>query len=178
MPTHPDHAGGLAFLSLTQRRFGILFCALGCTFAGRVAGSMVFEGASLASFEFLMGGFVALSLILGLLPLMLLAPKLTKVRRAGLIEYGRIANQYTESFDRKWVHPVEPLSEPLLGTGDIQSLADLGNSYAIIREMAIAPITKRLTLQFALQAAAPLIPVIIAGTPTGKLVDTILRMVM
>src|SRR5215467_15760433 len=40
MPTHPDRAGGLDFLSLSQRRFGILFCALGCAFAGQVANRM------------------------------------------------------------------------------------------------------------------------------------------
>jgi len=30
IPTHPDRAAGLGFLSITQTRFGVLFCALGC----------------------------------------------------------------------------------------------------------------------------------------------------
>lgn len=178
IPTHPDHAAGLNFLSLTQRNFGILFCALGCTFAGRVANSLVFEGASLASFKFLMGGFVVLSLILGLLPLILLAPKLVKVRKAGLFEYGRLANTYTESFDRKWVHGMERPTEPLLGTSDIQSLADLGNTFAFIEGMTIAPITRNLILQLAGQAAIPLIPLIVFGTPTPELVRALMKMVV
>jgi hypothetical protein len=68
--------------------------------------------------------------------------------------------------------------EPLLGTGDIQSLADLGNSFTIVDEMKIAPINKRLIMQLAAQAAAPLLPVIIVGTPTAKLVNAILKMVV
>ena len=178
MPTHPDRAAGLDFLSLAQRRFGILFCAMGCAFAGRVANSMVFEGAPLASFKFLMIGFVALSLILGLLPLTLLAPKLARVRTAGLFAYGKLSNQYTRSFDQKWVHRDEPLSEPLLGTADIQSLADLGNSYSIVSEMTIAPITKKLVIQLAVQAAVPLVPVVVLGTPTTELVNSVLKMVV
>jgi hypothetical protein len=82
------------------------------------------------------------------------------------------------AFDLKWVHPTEPPSEPFLGTGDIQPLADLGNSYATIEEMSIAPITKMLTVQLAVQAGVPLIPVIILGTPTTELVNAILKMVV
>jgi hypothetical protein len=178
MPTHPDRAAGLDFLSLTQARFGILFCALGCIFAGQVVNSLVHEGAPLASFKFLMAGFLALSLIVGLLPLTLLAPKLMQVRRAGLREYGRLGHQYTEAFDRKWVHTQEQPAEPLLGTGDIQSLADLGNSYAVVQEMEIAPISKRLVVQLAVQAGLPLVPAIVLGTPTSELVNAVLKMVV
>jgi hypothetical protein len=178
VPTHPDHAAGLNFLGLAQRRFGILFCALGCAFAGRVANSMMFEAAPLGAFKFLMVGFVVLSILVGLAPLLTLAPKLARVRKAGLLDYGRLANRYTEQFDRKWVHPLQAPTEPLLGTADIQSLADLGNSFANVETMAIAPITKRLVIQLSLQAALPLIPVIILGTPTPELVHELLKMVV
>jgi hypothetical protein len=177
IPTHPDRTGGLGFLSLTQARFGIIFCATGFAFAGRVLNSVVHEGATLASFKFLMAGYVALSLIAGLFPLLLLGPKLARVRRKGLREYGRLGNQYTEAFDRKWVHHAQPAEEPLLGTADIQSLADLGNSYAVIEEMNISPITKKLTIQLVVLAALPLVPVILIATPTAELVNAILKMV-
>jgi hypothetical protein len=178
MPTHPDHCAGLGFLSIAQRRFGIIFCALGCAFAGRVANSMVFEGASVSSFKVLMLGYLVLSLIVGLLPLTMLAPTLMKVRRAGMVEYGRLANRYTVDFDRKWVHPSAPPQEPLLGTGDIQSLADLANSYAVAESMIIAPISKKLVLQLGVQAGLPLLPVIVMGTPTPELIHEVLKMVV
>lgn len=177
MPTHPDHAAGLNFLGSTQKRFGIIFCALGCSFAGRVANSVFLEKEPLGSFKVLMVGFVVLSVIVALLPLALLAPKLSKVRKKGLLEYGRLANSYTQQFDRKWVHYTERASEPLLGTGDIQSLADMGNSFAFVDAMTIAPITRRLALQLAAQAALPLLPLIILGTPAPELIRAVLKMV-
>jgi hypothetical protein len=177
MPTHPDHAAGVNFLAMTQKHFGILLCALGCAFAGRVANTMLFEGAPLTSFKSLMAGFVVLSLIVGLLPLTLLIPKLKKVRKAGLLAYGRFANSYTELFDRKWVHYVEKPSEHLLGTGDIQSLADLGSSFALIEGMRIAPISRKLVVQLGAWAAAPLVPLIILGTPLPELMHTLMKMV-
>jgi hypothetical protein len=177
-PTHPDHAAGLNFLGLAQKHFGILFCALGCMFAGRMTNDMVFEGAPLASFRFLMLGLIAMSVILGILPLLLLAPKLSKVRKTGLLEYGKLARSYTQSFDQKWVHYVEPPTEPLLGTADLQSLADLGNSFALVEAMTIAPITKILLIQLTIQAALPLLPVIILGTPTPELMRAVMKMLV
>ncbi len=177
VPTHPDHAGGLNFLGLAQRRFGVLFCALGCAFAGRMANSMAFEDATVGSFKYLIIGFMALCLLVGLLPLIWLSPRLVETRTAGLIEYGRLANNYTSSFDKKWVHCDEKPAEPLLGTGDIQSLADLANSFSIIDGMMIVPITKRLVIALAAQAALPIIPVIVLGTPVSTLVDAVIKMI-
>jgi hypothetical protein len=116
--------------------------------------------------------------MIALCPLALLAPKMAGVRRAGLREYSRLGTQYTEAFDRKWVRTTEPPAEPLLGTSDIQSLADLGNSFTIIEEMSLAPITKRLVVQLAVLAAAPLIPVILIFTPTSEIVNALVKMVM
>ena len=177
-PTHPDHAGGLNFLGLAQKHFGILFCALGCIFSGRMTNDMLFEAAPLSSFRFLVVGFIVLSLIVGILPLTLLAPKLSKVRKAGLLEYGKLAHSYTQSFDQKWVHYGERPTEPLLGTGDIQSLADLGNSFGLVEAMNIAPVTKGLLLQLGVQTALPLLPVIVLGTPTPELVRAVMKMLV
>lgn len=177
MPTHPDHAAGLNFLSITQVCFAILFCALGCSFAGHIANAVAHEGASLASYKFLIIGFIAMSVIIGLCPLALWAPKMMQLRWKGLREYTVLGNRYTQEFDRKWVHASRPPAEPLLGTSDIQSLADLSNSYAIIQDMSFAPITKQLVVQLIVAAGAPLVPVVIAVTPINAIVRTLLKMV-
>ncbi|HXJ88413.1 MAG TPA: hypothetical protein VMS18_16440 [Candidatus Binatia bacterium] len=178
VPTHPDHSAGLQFLSMSQKHFGILFCAFGCIFAGRVANSIVFEGVPLTSFKSLILGFIVLSVILGLLPLVLLVPRLKEVRKMGLLEYGRLANQYSKLFDRKWVHRTEQAQEPMLGSGDIQSLADMGNSFGFVDSMRIAPISKRLVFQLASQAIVPLVPVIVLGTPTPELMQAVMKMMI
>jgi hypothetical protein len=177
IPTHPDHVAGLEFLSRTQSRFAFLFLALGCSFAGNVANRIIHEGAPLTTFKVLVPAFLVLSVIFGVCPLALWAPRLLRVRKLGLRDYAKLGNRYTEGFDRKWVHSAEPPDEPLLGSADIQSLADLGGSFETIQQMSIAPITKGLVIQFAVLTALPLLPVAIYATPTGQLVKAILKMV-
>lgn len=177
MPTHPDHVAGLEFLSRTQSRFAFLFLALGCSFAGNVANRTIHEGAPLTAFKVLVPAFLVLSVILGVCPLALWIPRLLRVRKLGLRDYSKLGNRYTDSFDRKWVHFAKAPSEPLLGTADIQSLADLGGSFERVQQMSVAPISKGLVIQFAVLAGLPLLPVAIYVTPTGELVKAILKMV-
>jgi len=178
LPTHPDRSAGLNFLAMTQKHFGILLCALGCSFAGGVANAMVFEGKPLSHFEPLMAGFLVLCVIVGLSPLVSLSPKLLKVREQGLLEYGRFAKSYTESFDQKWVHSAAKPSDAMLGTPDLQSLADLGNSFAFIVNMRKTPISRRLVQQLAGWTVIPLVPIIIFGTPTADLVREVMKLIM
>jgi hypothetical protein len=177
LPTHPDRMAGLEFLSRVQSRFGILLCALGCAFAGNVANSIINEGAPLSAFKILAPAFVVLAALVGILPLVVWLPRMAHVHRVGLEEYGRLGSRYSRDFDHKWVHTTEPPSEPLLGTADIQSLADLNSSYEAVAEMSITPITKKLMVQLAILAALPLIPVAIYATPTATLVKAIMKMI-
>ena len=41
-----------------------------------------------------------------------------------------------DEFDDKWLRGRAPADEPLIGSADIQSLADLGNSYEVVRDHA------------------------------------------
>ena len=66
-------------------------------------------------------------------------PHLARARRQGLGDFGRLANRYVTEFDEKWMHGARLPDEPLLGSADIQSLADLGNSFSTVREMRLVP---------------------------------------
>ena len=177
MPTHPDRVAGLEFLSRTQSRFTFLSLALGCSFAGTVANRIIHEGEPITTFKVLVPAFLVLSVIFGICPLALWIPRLLRIRKVGLRDYAKLGDRYTEGFDVKWVHSAKPPDEPLLGTADIQSLADLGGSFERIQEMSIAPITKGLVIQFVVMAGLPILPVVIYATPTGELVKAILKMV-
>jgi hypothetical protein len=142
-----------------------------------MANSIIHEHVTLPSFKFLMAVFLVLSVILGICPLIVWAPKLARVRRMGLREYAKLGTTYTDAFDRKWLHHAEPPAEPLLGTADVQSLADMGASYDLVRQMSIAPITKGLAVQLAVLAALPLIPVVVYATPTAAIVNAIMKMI-
>ena len=48
--------------------------------------------------------------------------------------------------------------EPLLGSADIQSLADLDNSFAIVTEMKLVPFNRGTVVRFVVVIALPLAP--------------------
>ncbi len=91
-------------------------------------------------------------------PLMALAPHLAQAKRAGLREYGSLAERYIREFDSKWLRGGAAPGERLVGSGDIQSLADLGNSFEMIRSMRMIPFTKEAVLQLSAATLAPVAP--------------------
>jgi len=85
-------------------------------------------------------------------------PQLSRAKRKGLADYGLLANRYVEGFEQKWVEGNVIETDELLGSGDIQSLADLGNSYAAVKEMRAVPFDLQDMGRLAAVTAAPLLP--------------------
>ncbi len=110
-----------------------------------------------------------LLLILG--PLLIFTPLLARTRRQGLREYGIFANTYNRAFHQRWVAGEPPADEPLLGSADIQSLADLGNSFGLIREMKIFPFSQQQILQIAIISSLPGLPLIFLVMPVGEILQ-------
>ena len=76
-------------------------------------------------------------------------------------------------FDGKWLRGGAQHDEPLVGTADIQSLADLGNSYEAVRTMRLAPITRDAVLRLGAAALAPIVPLLLTMMPLEELVKTL-----
>jgi hypothetical protein len=92
------------------------------------------------------------------------------VKQRGLLEYGAFASSYTRAFEAKWLRAGAPSNEALLGTADLQSLADLGNSFSVIREMRIVPIAWRQIVLLAASSAVPLLPLLLIVFPLDELI--------
>jgi hypothetical protein len=117
---------------------------------------------------------VVLVLIVLLAPLLVFTPKLLFTKRRGLLEYSALANQYTQAFERKWIRKEDAKSEQLLGSGDIQSLADLGNSFAFVRSMRAFPIDRNGILPLIVATGLPMVPLVLTMYPLDELVLKIL----
>jgi len=160
LPTHPDRCGGLSFLGKSSYAYAPILFAQGAILAGIVADRVVYGGESLLSFKIQIGGFIVFFVVVILAPLLMFTPRMAHTKRKGLADYGLLAQRYVEGFDQKWIHGAIP-SEELLGTGDIQSLADLGNSYEIVRGMRVVPFGLQDISRLALATAAPLTPLLL-----------------
>jgi hypothetical protein len=122
-------------------------------------------------------GLVVAAVILILGPLLAFAPQLAQAKRKARREYGTLAQRYVREFHNKWVRGEAPAIEPLLGRSDIQSLADLGNSYQVISEMRWLPFTTKTVLQLGLTTLAPLAPLTLTMIPLDQLLDRLLEIV-
>jgi hypothetical protein len=170
IPTHPDRSAGLGFLAQCGAAFSPLVVANGVLLAGLMANPILFAGAKLTDYKLEMVGMVLLNLLFALGPLLVFAPRLMQAKRTGLREYGLLANRYAREFDRKWVRGGAPDDDPLLGSADIQSLADLGNSFQVIRDISAFPFSKDTVIQLVVLTLLPVSPLVLTMIPLEELI--------
>lgn len=161
VPTHPDKAGGLGFLSQSAVAFIPFLLAQGALMSAMIAERILYQGAELMAFKPEIAIFIVFSLLLVLGPLSVFAPQLAKAKREGLRSYGILASRYVVEFDKKWLRGEGDPQESFLGSGDIQSLADLNNSFEVIRSMQLFPFAKQTLLQLTVVAMLPMLPLLL-----------------
>jgi hypothetical protein len=177
VPVHPDALGGLGLLTNTVYAFTVLLVAHGAMVAAQIANRVLLLGASLPDFKLEIATVLAFLGCIVLGPLLLFSPQLARAKRTGLLEYGTFSEGYVRQFDHKWLRGGASAEEALLGSADIQSLADLSNSFAVVRAMRIAPITKYTLLQFAIAVLAPIAPLLATMMPLEALLQKLLGLV-
>ena len=173
VPTHPDAAGGLGDLEVVQAALLPLVLALSVIGSASYAesmsrGSMPFDSVYPALATLVI---VDLTVIVG--PLLNFAPKLWAARKRGYVEYMELASRYVNAFHEKWVSNTPP-AEPLLGTPDLQSLADLSTGVGLVRDMRLIPASPRLLMWLAAAAMLPLLPLWLFQYPLAELIQTFL----
>ena len=162
-PTHPDHAGGLGFLGWGLASFSLVLLAISGNVSSGLFGQILHENESLDSLKYHVIIFVVIALLVLHLPLLVFVGRLSRVRFRGLLDFSALVLRYDRSFEEKWIEKKdgEP-AEPLLGSSDIQSLADIATAYSHVNEMLVIPFD---TKGFAVLVAAALLPMLpLVGT--------------
>ena len=170
VPTNPDGVAGIGLLEVVHTCFSPLIMAISAL-----------ESASFAE-EFSVGGMtfeamypsvvlvLAVDAVVFAGPLFLFTPRLWVCRIKGLGDYGGLASRYVDSFDIKWIRSADA-GEPLLGTPDIQSLADLSNSVNVVRNMRLAPVSAKLWVHIIIAALLPMLPLMLLKYPIAELAE-------
>ena len=165
---HADRAGGLGFLAATGYAFTMLAVAHGAQESANIANRIFFAGARLPAFadEICVVVIFMLCVILG--PLLFFSPQLAATKQVGLRKYGMLDERYVRAFDAKWFGSGAPTDETLVGSADIQSLADLSNSYEVVRTMRISPITTQSVVRIAAATLIPILPLQLTMIPLNE----------
>jgi hypothetical protein len=176
--THPDKAGGLGFLSGSAAAFMPLTLSLGSLLSAMIAQRIFYEGAKLLDFKPEIAASVAVMLLIILGPLCVFAAHLARTKREGLLRYGKLATRYVTEFEQKWLKGGAPEDEAFVGTGDIQSLADLNNSFEIIPAMRLFPFGKGVVIQITATLLLPVLPLALTLISLEELAQKIIGILL
>jgi hypothetical protein len=174
VPIHPDGAAGLGYLEVVQSHFTALVLAISILVSASLA-EEISSGRTL--FEVIYPALVVtliLDLALILLPPCVFAFRLRACQEKGLSDYIVFAARYVNDFEKKWLNASAIPADPLLGTADLQSLADLSNSVGIVRNMRWVPVSTRLMITAVIAALLPMLPLLLFKYPIAELVQRVL----
>jgi hypothetical protein len=177
-PTHPDGAAGLAFVGEAQRFFGVILIAYSVVVAGVLADGVLYDKIPLTHFAGAIATFVIAAVAVILLPLLVFVRTLFDTKLAGLAKYGTLATEYTQSFHQKWIVNRRLQEEVLLGSADIQSLADLGNSFSFVEKMKVLPMGPRTPIHLALACVIPMTPLLLTMMSLREILEFLFKVVL
>jgi len=169
VPTQPDRAGGLGFIGSATEGFWVMMIAHGTIVAAVIVHGMLFGGMTLPQYKLDIYALWAVTLLWIVVPLLPFAPVLHRAKRAGKNAYGNLSQRYAIDFEQKWMSGAMR-EDHLLGSGDIQSLADLRNGYDVVRTMRLLPIGRETVLRLLIFPLIPVAPLALTLVPLDRLV--------
>lgn len=170
---HPDRAGGLGFLAYSIYAIEPFLLAHSVLLSGVIFNRIWNTGAAVFDFKLEIISILIFVLIIPLMPLLFFIFQMVKEKRMGTLNYGVIANRYVNDFRQKWVTSIPKNSTSLLGSSDIQSLADLFNSFEVSNKMRVTPFGKSNMIVLVILTTLPLIPLILTIIPLEKIISQI-----
>jgi len=177
--THPDRVGGLAFVHVGMRRFSVLVFGISSILSASIGEEILFNGAALRSYELELALFFIVCVVVILGPLIVFTPVLIRIKLEYWGKYGPLASAYVRSFDERWVaQKGYSRSEALLGTPDIQSLADLRHSYAGIAEMRTLLPNRTTVGIFAIAYVLPVLPLLASVISLRDILSEVYRLLL
>jgi hypothetical protein len=173
---HPDRPAGLAFVAQSTVAFAPLLFAQSAVFAAQIADRILYNGESLFASEMTIVGLVVFPVAAVLAPLLSFTVQLIRAKRQGIEKYGAFASSYVMDFSEKWLEG-RANDEAALASGDIQSLADLGNSFAVARAMRPVPIGIDDIVLLLVVTIIPFVPLLLTIMPVDKLFEQAIKLV-
>jgi len=174
--THPDRTGGIGFLSDPSIGFAPFFTGMSALAAASWGNVMLAKG--VPAQDFLAEGVLLLviALIVTLGPLAMFSPHLLSARVQGRREYSALALDYSRAFHARWVQSRDPAR--LLGTGDIEPLANLADVYSGVKSVRLAPFGRQTALMIAILTLLPVGVLLLSDIPIADLTKGLVRLLV
>lgn len=175
LATHPDRAAGLGFLAGPMTAFSSFVLGFGSIMAAAWATQLLAHRVTVPALLPTFIEFVVIALLFACGPLVPFSVHLFRAQRMTTARYHPFALDYVRSFDRKWIGP-ERTAESPLGTSDLQSLADLGNSLRVVEDTRMFVFGTRKLTELWIAAILPMLPLVLAVVPVTDLLRRLGKM--
>ena len=176
--THPDRAGGLAFISQYPAVFSGFAFACSVVGASAMARALLWGGASITQFQAVMGVWVAFFVVLFTLPLFFFAGPLKVAKRKALLAYGALSSRHNLAFEKRWLTLAPGAEQEILGAPDVSSLADLATGYQAVKAMLPVPLSKEAVMPIAIAAILPLAAAAATQVPVSKMLGVVKLLIL
>jgi hypothetical protein len=157
--THPDGAGGLAFIGQYPNAFAAFVFALSCVLGAAIARTLLQGALTTAAYGQLMAAWLLIVIILFGLPLLAFSGPLRRLKQATLLTASSVATRHERAAER------ELLGKNMVAPADADAIAateipDPSKLYAAARKLSTLLISRSAIVPV---AAAALLPLVAAG---------------
>lgn len=170
---HPDRSGGLGFLVNSIYALAPFLLAHSVLLSGMIFSQIWNIGATIFDFKMEIFSILFFIIMIPLIPLLFFTFQMLNEKRMGTLNYDVVANRYVNDFRQKWIKSTSINSTTLLGTSDIQSLADLFNSFEVSSKMRIIPFGRSSIMTLVFLTVLPLAPLALTIIPLEKIISQI-----
>ena len=175
VPTHPDRAGGIAFVGYSLAGFAPAAAALGAIVAGAIGNQVLYAGSSLEAEKDALFTVVVFAVVLFTAPLTVFSSVLLATMRRGAQQYDELATAIGRQFEHEWFDAERrPLHKQMLDRGDFSAATDLYQVVDRVRAMWLVPVQWRGLAMLALATALPFLPVTLMVVSFDAVIDALL----
>lgn len=157
--THPDGAGGLAFIGASPNAFAAFVLALSCAMAASAIQEILHGRIDLKLYGMVMGIWLVIVLALFATPLLAFARPLARLKAATLAAAGAVATRHQRAVERQL------LGRNVLASADADDattadIPDPAKLYAAAGKLPLLPVARTALLPI---GAAALLPMVVVG---------------
>ncbi|AZQ61503.1 hypothetical protein EI427_04445 [Flammeovirga pectinis] len=175
---HGDKLAGLEYLNFVPFFFGICSVAIGINLSS-IMYSEIIEGLKgLMDYKFIIIAFAVCVPLICFSPLLILAPKISKLRSDTIYKFGMLIQNHHKFFEQKWFGKPEEEVKELVGSADPSSMCDINGSYEFVKGMSIVPIDTRLLIVLATILLVPFLPLLSTMYSVKELFQLVVKSMM
>jgi hypothetical protein len=179
IPSHPDHAGGLKFISTAIRAHRLLALSLGVIVAGTEVNGMLHAGVPHLGYQYAAATVAGVMVVLAAGPLSMFIAKLRNFRLMGMLRYGPLASAVAAEFEKKWLDSKDnKIDATALEASDFSAMTDLYQVAGNVYDIGDVPFHWKDLIPVVVAAAIPFIPAALMTVPLKDILEAVKALVL